>query len=59
MESAPARTVSRGGPPMPGICATAAEGIKAAENTAAVRANGTATNATVKNEIVVLAGAPT
>ena len=44
---------------MPGICATAAEGIKAAENIAAVRATGTATNAAAKNEIVVLAGVPT
>ena len=59
VESASARTVSGGGPAMPGICATTAEGMKAAESITAVRAHGTANNAAVKSEIVVLAGAPT
>ena len=59
VESVAARTVSGGGPAMPGICATAAEGMKAAENITAVRASGAARDAAIRSEIVVLAGAPT
>jgi len=58
-ESAPARTVSGAGRVMPGICATAAEGMKAAESSTAVKTNGTEGKAVVKREVVVLAGTPT
>ena len=59
VESASARTVSGGGPAMPGICAPAGKGMKAAENITAVRASGTARDAAVRGGTAVPAGAPT
>ena len=59
VESAPIRIVSGGGPPMPGICATATVGMTATESITAVRASGTANKAAFKRESLVVARAPT